>query len=152
MAAEPRGRPYPKASANAQKWAAQLHAAVFRATGGKIGGRMLGSPVLLLVTTGRKTGLERTTPLLYLQDGDRQVIVASNGGTAQHPVWWLNLQANAQATTEAAGRKTRVRARQAEGEERARLWEKAVQMYPSYKSYQKKTDREIPVVVLEPAG
>lgn len=152
MAADPRGRPYPKASANTQKWATKLHAVVFRATGGKIGGRMLGSPVLLLVTTGRKTGRQRTTPLLYLRDGDRQVIVASNGGTAHHPVWWLNLQANAEATTEAVGRKNRVRAREAEGEERAHLWEKAVRMYPPYKSYQEKTDREIPVVVLEPTG
>src|SRR3712207_7255553 len=108
-----RGRPYNAAIATAQKWAAKLHASVFRATGGRIGGRMVGSPVLLLVTTGRKSGRRRTTVLLYLEDGGRYVIVASNGGTAKHPVWWLNLQANPEATVEVGGRKTRVRATEA---------------------------------------
>lgn len=150
MAVGSRGRPYRKASARAQKWSTKLHAAVFRATGGKVGGRMLGSPVLLLVTTGRKTGTERTTPLLYLEDGDRQVIVASNGGTAKPPVWWLNLEANPEAKVEMKGRKIRVRVREVHAEEKARLWERLVRMYPPYQRYQKKTDREIPVVVLEP--
>jgi F420H(2)-dependent quinone reductase len=145
-----RGRPYNAAIATAQKWAAKLHAAVFRATGGRVGGRMVGSPVLLLVTTGRKSGQKRTTVLLYLQDGGRYVIVASNGGTAKHPVWWLNLQADPEATVEVGGRKIHVRAAEARGEEKARLWQKLVRMYPSYEDYQKKTDREIPVVVLEP--
>ena len=138
-------------SASAQKWVTKLHVAAFRATKGRIGGRILGSPVLLLVTKGRKTGLERTTPLLYLPDGDRQVIVASNGGTAKHPVWWLNLQANPEATVEIRARKDRVRAREAQGGERDRLWRSLVEMYPPYESYQEKTDRRIPVVVLEPA-
>jgi deazaflavin-dependent oxidoreductase (nitroreductase family) len=145
-----RGRPYNAAIATAQKWAAKLHAAVFRATGGRVGGRMVGSPVLLLVTTGRKSGQKRTTVLLYLQDGGRYVIVASNGGTAKHPVWWLNLQADPEATVEVGGRKIHVRAAEARDEEKARLWQKLVRMYPSYEDYQKKTDREIPVVVLEP--
>ena len=145
-----RGRPYNAAIAAPQKWAAKLHASLFRATNGKIGGRLVGSPVLLLVTTGRRSGLQRTTPLLYLQDGIRQAIVASNGGAAKHPVWWLNLKAHSEATVEVAGRKTRVRATEAEGEERARLWKRLVEMYPSYESYQKRTDRKIPVIVLEP--
>ncbi len=145
-----RGRPYNPAIATAQKWAAKLHASVFRATGGRIGGRMVGSPVLLLVTTGRKSDQRRITVLLYLEDGGRYVIVASNGGTAKHPVWWLNLQADPEATVEVGGRKTRVRATEARGEEKARLWERLVRMYPSYGAYQKRTDREIPVVVLEP--
>ena len=145
-----RGRPYNAAIATPQKWATKIHASLFRATNGRIGGRMVGSPVLLLVTTGRKSGLQRTTPLLYLQDGNRQVIVASNGGAAKHPVWWLNLQANPEATVELAGRKTRVRATEARGEEKARLWKRLVEMYPSYESYQRKTDREIPVILLEP--
>ena len=149
MAAGTRGRPYRKVSANAQRWATKLHAAAYRATGGRIGGRMLGSPVLLLLSTGRKTGLERTTPLLYLPDGDRRVIVASNGGTAGHPVWWLNLQANPGAKVEIGGRKIPIRAREARGEERDRLWRRLVEMYPPYEDYQKKTDRGIPVVVLE---
>lgn len=145
-----RGRPYNAAIAAPQKWAAKLHAAVFRATDGRIGGRLVGSPVLLLVTTGRKTGLQRTTPLLYLQDGDRYVVVASNGGAAKHPVWWLNLRANPEATVEVGGRNVHVRATEARGEEKARLWEGLVRMYPSYESYQNRTDREIPVILLEP--
>jgi deazaflavin-dependent oxidoreductase (nitroreductase family) len=135
-----RGRPYNAAIATAQKWAAKLHASVFRATGGRLGGRMVGSPVLLLVTT----------VLLYLEDGGRYVIVASNGGTATHPMWWLNLQADPEATVEVGGRKTHVRATEARGEEKARLWQRLVRMYPSYEDYQKRTDREIPVVILEP--
>jgi deazaflavin-dependent oxidoreductase (nitroreductase family) len=149
-----RGRPYNATIATAQKWAAKLHASVFRATGGRIGGRMVGSPVLLLGTTGRKSGHKRTTVLLYLEDGGRYVIVASNGGTAKHPVWWLNLQADPEATVEVGvevgGRKIHVRATEARGEEKARLWQRLVRMYPSYEDYQKRTDREIPVVVLEP--
>ncbi len=146
----PRGRPYNRPIAAAQKSATKLHTALFRATDGRVGGRLLGSPVLLLVSTGRKTGRQRTTPLLYLPDGDRYVIVASNGGAAKHPVWWLNLEADPEATVEVGGRKVRVRAWEAEGEERARLWKGLVEMYPPYEGYQKKTDREIPVVLLEP--
>ena len=147
-----RGRTYTRTIAAGQNRAARLPTNLFRATGGKIGGRMLGCPVLLLVATGRKTGRERTTPLLYLEDGDRQVIVASNGGAAKSPVWWLNLKANPEAKVEVTGRKAGVRAREARGEEKARLWERLVRMYPSYRSYQEKTDREIPVIVLETAG
>ena len=149
-----RGRPYNATIATAQKWAAKLHASVFRATGGRIGGRMVGSPVLLLGTTGRKSGHKRTTVLLYLEDGGRYVIVASNGGTAKHPVWWLNLQVDPEATVEVGvevgGRKIHVRATEARGEEKARLWQRLVRMYPSYEDYQKRTDREIPVAILEP--
>jgi len=145
-----RGRPYNAAIATSQKWATKLHASLFRATNGKVGGRLVGSPVLLLVTTGRKSGLQRTTPLLYLDDGDRRVIVASNGGAPKQPVWWLNLQANPVATVEIAARKIRVSASEARGEAKRRLWKRLVQMYPSYESYQGKTDREIPVVILEP--
>lgn len=145
-----RGRPYNVAIATAQKWATKLHASLFRATDGRIGGRMVGSPVLLLVTTGRKSGKGRTTPLLYLEDGDRYVIVASNGGAPKHPVWWLNLRANPEATVELGARKPRVRATEARGEEKRRLWKRLVQMYGPYESYQRKTDREIPVVVLDP--
>ncbi len=144
------GRPYNAAIAAAQKWATKLHAALFRATDGRVGGRMLGSPVLLLVTTGRKSGLWRTTPLLYLEDEDRYVIVASNGGAAKHPVWWLNLRANPEATVEVGGREIRVRARKTEGKEKARLWKSLVRMYGPYENYQRKTDREIPVVLLQP--
>ena len=144
------GRPYNAVIAAAQKWATKAHAAVFRSTNGRIGGRMLGSPVLLLVTKGRKTGRRRTTPLLYLDDGDRYAIVASNGGTAKHPVWWLNLEANPDATVEIGARKLRVRATETSGEEKRRFWERLVEMYPPYAEYQRKTGREIPVILLEP--
>ena len=144
------GRPYNAPIATAQKWATKLHTSLFRATDGKVGGRMLGSPVLLLVATGRKSGRRRTTPLLYLQDGGRYVIVASNGGAAKHPVWWLNLRANPDATVEVGGRRTRVRATEARGAEKARLWKELIRMYPSYENYLERTDREIPVVLLDP--
>ncbi len=147
-----RGRPYNLAIAKTQKWATRLHAAVYRATGGRIGGRMMNSPVLLLLTTGRKTGKECTTPLLYLEDGDNYAVVASNGGAPKSPVWWLNLETNPEAAVEVGGKKLRVRAEEAEGEEKRRLWRRLVAMYPSYEDYQRRTDREIPVVVLRSAN
>lgn len=147
-----RGRPYGRASATAQRWATKLHASLFRATDGGVGGRLVGCPVLLLNTAGRKTGLRRTTPLLYLRDGDRYVTVASNGGTREHPAWWLNLEIHPEATVEVGGRKVRVRAQEAGPEERARLWPRLVGMYSSYEDYQRRTDREIPVVVLHPVA
>ena len=146
-----RGRPYNRAVAAAQGLATRAHSSVYRATGGRVGGRVVGSPVLLLVTTGRRTGKERTTPLLYLKDGGNFVIVASNGGTAKAPAWWLNLKARPEAVVEVGGRKLRVGAAEAEGEEKRRLWARLVGMYPAYEDYQRKTDREIPVVVLSPA-
>ncbi|MBA3426772.1 MAG: nitroreductase family deazaflavin-dependent oxidoreductase [Rubrobacter sp.] len=144
------GRPYNRAIATAQKLVTKLHTAVYRITGGRVGGRMVNSPVLLLLTTGRKTGKRRSTPLLYLQDGDDYAIVASNGGTPKHPVWWLNLQADPLAVAEIGGKKIRVRTEEAEGEEKQRLWERLVGMYPQYDKYQRRTDREIPVVLLRP--
>jgi deazaflavin-dependent oxidoreductase (nitroreductase family) len=135
-----------------QRAATRLHSFVYRATNGKIGGRMLGSPVLLLITTGRKSGRERTVPLLYLRDGENLVIVGSNGGAATHPAWWLNLRANPEAIVEVGDQKLRVRAKKADPEEKERLWPKLVAMYPSYEDYRRRTDREIPVVLLKPAG
>ena len=145
-----RGRPYNAAIVAAQKWATRLHASLFRATNSRVGGRMFASPVLLLVAAGRKSCRMRTTPLLYLEDGGRYVVVASNGGAAKHPIWWLNLRANPDATVETRGRKTRVRATEARGGEKARLWKELIRMYPSYENYQERTDREIPVVLLDP--
>jgi len=111
---------------------------------------MLGSPVLLITTTGRKSGKPRTIPLLYLPEGDNLVVVASNGGTSGDPAWWLNLKDDPAANVEVGGRKLRVWAEEAEGEERRRLWERAVRMYGAYEQYQEKTDRRIPVVLLRP--
>ena len=107
-----RGRIYNRPIATLQRVANGLHNSLYRATGGRIGGGIPGSgPVLLLTTNGRKTGRERTVPLLYLHDGEDIVLVASNGGTATHPTWWLNLKANPLATVEVGNRRLRVRAR-----------------------------------------
>ena len=147
---KPRGRPYNRPIVAAQRFATRLHSSVYRATGGKVGGRLLGSPVLLLTTTGRKSGRPRTIPLLYLRDGENLVVVASNGGTAGDPAWWLNLVDDPEANVEVGGRKLHVRA--AEGEERLRLWGRVVRMYGAYRQYQERTDPRIPVVLLRPFG
>ncbi len=148
----PRGRPYNRVIAAAQKWATRLHSSVYRATDGRVAGHLLGSPVLLLTTRGRKSGKPRTIPLLYLRDGEDLVVVASNGGAPAHPVWWLNLKAGPQATVEVGDRELLVRAEEVRGEEKERLWRRLVKMYGPYERYQRKTDREIPVVVLRPLG
>jgi F420H(2)-dependent quinone reductase len=140
-----------KLADKAQGLATRFHSSLYRKTEGRFGGQMFGAPVLLLNTVGRKSGKPRTTPLLYLADGDDYAIVASNGGAPKHPAWWLNLRERPEATVEVGGRKARVRAEEAGPEEKARLWPKLVEMYPSYADYQKKTKREIPVVVLHRA-
>ncbi|MFV2073875.1 MAG: nitroreductase/quinone reductase family protein, partial [Thermoanaerobaculales bacterium] len=98
-----------------------MHLFWYRLTGGAIGGSLAGRPVLLLTTTGRKSGRRRTTPLVYLEDGDNMVLVASNGGNQRHPVWWLNLERNPEAEVRVRNEKSRVTAEKAEGEERERL-------------------------------
>ncbi len=105
---------------------------------------------LLLFTTGRKTGKKRTTPLLYLEDGENLVIVASNGGAPRHPAWWLNLEVDSEPQVRVEDRTLRVRAEEAKGEEKRRLWARLVEMYPAYEDYQRRTTREIPVVILRP--
>jgi deazaflavin-dependent oxidoreductase (nitroreductase family) len=129
-----------------------LHKRVYRLTGGKVGGRIGKLPVLLLTTIGRKSGRPRTQPLAYTRVGDGYAVIASKGGAAQHPLWYLNLRANPLAEV-TVGRDTRkVRARDAEGEERERLWRALADLYPGYDRYAQKTSRRIPVVVLELAG
>jgi deazaflavin-dependent oxidoreductase (nitroreductase family) len=108
-----------------------------------------GSTVLLLTTTGRKSGNETTTPLIYGLDGDNPVVVASKGGAPEHPGWYLNLSKNPAAHVQIKGEKFAARARDAEGEERDRLWKLMNTIWPHYEEYQQQTDREIPVVVLE---
>jgi deazaflavin-dependent oxidoreductase (nitroreductase family) len=136
----------------AMKLGTGAHAGVYRATGGKLFGRMGKSPILLLNTVGRKSGKKRTSPLLYVMDGEDFVIIASKGGAPSHPAWYLNLKGNPEATVEIGDREVRVRAREADSEEKARLWQKMVEMYPTYDDYQKKTEREIPLLVLHPAS
>jgi deazaflavin-dependent oxidoreductase (nitroreductase family) len=134
----------------ALKLGSGAHAGVYRATGGKLFGRMGKSPILLLNTVGRKTGRKRTTPLLYVMDGEDFVIIASKGGAPTHPAWYLNLRANPDATVEIGDREVQVEAGVADPEEKARLWQKMVEMYPTYDDYQRKTEREIPLLVLRP--
>ena len=122
----------------------------YRLTAGVIGASIAGRPMLLLTTTGRKSGRRRTTPLQYLEDGDNMVLVASNGGNSWHPAWWLNLERNPQAEVQVGSKKMGVNAEKAEGEERERLWRLVVEMYSGYAGYQKTANREIPVVVLRP--
>ncbi len=139
-------------SSTGQRLITGTHTFFYRLSGGKLGGQFGKSPVLLLNTTGRKTGKQRTTPLLYLRDGDDLVLVASYGGAPTHPVWWLNLLAKPEAEVEIGRKKLRVTARQADAAERERLWPLLVAMYGDYAEYQKKTTREIPVVILHPRG
>jgi len=129
-----------------------IHSSVYRATDGRVAGRLVGSPVLLLVTTGRKSGKERTAPLLYLEDGGNLVVVASVGGAPSHPAWYWNLKANPEARVRLRERTLRVRAEEVGGEEKRRLWARLVEMYPPYQDYQERTERVIPVLVLRPAN
>jgi deazaflavin-dependent oxidoreductase (nitroreductase family) len=128
----------------------KAHSSVYRASDGRVWGKMFGGPVLLLNTTGRKSGQRRTTPLLYVMDSEDFVVIASNGGAPSHPAWYLNLIADPEATVEVGDREVRVRAEEVDSEEKARLWQKMVQMYPTYDDYQVKTEREIPLLVLHP--
>jgi F420H(2)-dependent quinone reductase len=109
----------------------------------------IGMPRLILTTIGAKSGQARTTPLIYLPDGERVVLVASNGGSLRHPGWYYNLRANPQATLLIDGRTATYRAREADGAERAELWRRAVAFYPGYAVYQRRAGgRAIPVLVL----
>ena len=135
----------------ALKLGSGVHTGLYRATGGKLFGRMGKSPIMLLNTVGRKTGRKRTSPLLYVMDGEDFVIIASKGGAPTHPAWYLNLKANPDATVEVGDRKVRVRAEEVDSEEKVRLWQKMVEMYPTYDDYQRKTKREIPLLILRPA-
>ncbi|MFL5911369.1 MAG: nitroreductase family deazaflavin-dependent oxidoreductase [Gaiellaceae bacterium] len=128
----------------------QLNVLLYKASGGRIGGRFKGAPVLLLTTTGRKSGKRRTTPLLYGEDAGRYVVVASVGGAPKHPAWYLNLSGDPEATIQVGRRQLGVHAAATAGDERARLWTLMTRLYPRYDEYQAKTSREIPVVVLTP--
>jgi len=130
----------------------QEHVRRYRETAGDVGHVWKeGSTVLLLTTTGRTTGEKHTTPLIYARDGDNYVIVASKGGAPAHPGWYRNLAKDPEVEVQVLGEVFPARARTAEGEERERLWRKANEVWPHYEEYQRKTDREIPVVVLERA-
>jgi deazaflavin-dependent oxidoreductase (nitroreductase family) len=128
-----------------------LHTWLYQKTDGKIGSRFTGgAPVMLLTTRGRKSGLPRTTPLLYLRDGERIVVVASKGGFPNHPAWYLNLKANPEVEVQIGDIKQAMRAETATAEKKAKYWPRLIAVYPPYQQYQARTDRDIPVVILRP--
>jgi deazaflavin-dependent oxidoreductase (nitroreductase family) len=131
----------------------RFHVAMYRLTGGLLGGRVGRLRMLVLTTTGSKSGLNRDVPLAYGREGKNVFLIASNGGARDHPSWYKNLRANPQATVQIGSRVTQVHARDADAEERERLWKKmTTKHYAGYDGYQEKTERVIPVVVLEPAS
>lgn len=127
------------------------HTALYRASGGRIGHRFPGMPSMLLLDhVGAKSGTQRTSPLLYIKDGDDLVIVASKGGYPKHPAWFHNLKAHPDTTVQVGTEKRPVTAREATPEEHARLWPKAVASYHGYSDYQQRSKgRKIPLVILE---
>ena len=129
----------------------QSTAWLYKKTGGRIGGKFLqGAPVALLTTIGRKTGQPRVSPLLFLRDGNRVVLVASKAGADTHPMWYLNLKANPQVSVQIKDEVLDLTARDATEEERIRYWPRLVEMYSSFADYQSWTDRVIPVVICDP--
>jgi deazaflavin-dependent oxidoreductase (nitroreductase family) len=137
----------------------RVNVALYRATGGRVGGKWRvgsafprGVPVCLLTTKGRKTGRPRTQPLLFLEDGDRVVLIASQGGLPKHPLWYLNLSAEPRVLVQVRRNRRRMRARTATPDERAELWPRFAALYADIDRYQSWTEREIPLVICEPEG
>jgi deazaflavin-dependent oxidoreductase (nitroreductase family) len=137
-------KPFMKLMSVANTW-------IFKASGGRLGAKFVGgAPVGLLTTTGRKSGAARTTPLIYLADGERIVLVASQGGMPRHPLWYDNLVATPEVAFRTPRGERRYRARTVDRAEKTALWPRLVAIYRDYDDYQKRTDREIPVVALDP--
>jgi len=134
------------------RWVGKLNVPLYRASRGRLGGRVGKGPVLLLTTTGRKSGEKRTAPVLYLEDAGRYVVINTNAGNLRLPAWSLNLDADPEAEIEIKSKRIAVRARAAEGEERAELWRKHNQQYAGFDDYEEMLagDRPITVYVLEP--
>jgi F420H(2)-dependent quinone reductase len=129
---------------------AAAHTAVYRCSKGRLGHHVPGiPPMLLLDHTGARSGTARTTPLAYISDGDDLVLVASKGGHPKHPAWYHNRKANPDTTVQVGAESRAVRARVADPAERARLWPKVVRTYSGFAAYQERTDRLIPLVILE---
>lgn len=133
---------------------AKIHVALYRRTGGKIGGHLPGWPkarIVLVDHTGARSGAKRTSPLMYHEDGDAIAVVASKAGQPTHPAWFHNLKANPNTTIQIGSVVREVRARVATDEERDRLWAKFVEFYPGYDFFQRNAkDRKIPIVILDP--
>jgi len=133
------------------RWVTRLHAWVYRRSGGRFLGRMGGQPVLLLQTTGRRSGRTRTTPVQYLADGDTFVVVASNAGAARPPAWYLNLRANPHARVHVGGRTIDVRAQEAAAQERAELWQRLTAANRYLERAARKAGRDLPLMALVPS-
>ncbi|MBW2448140.1 MAG: nitroreductase family deazaflavin-dependent oxidoreductase [Deltaproteobacteria bacterium] len=129
-----------------------IHRGIYRATGGRVGARLAGLDMLLLTTTGRKSGEPRTQPLACFAEGENWIVVASNNGQDKHPAWFLNLEAKPEAQIQIGRADRAVQAHVAEGEERERLWPWLKERNPAYAGYERKTERRIPVVVLRPVA
>jgi deazaflavin-dependent oxidoreductase (nitroreductase family) len=127
----------------------KFHRFVYLRSGGHIGARALHLRFLLVIHTGRKTGLERITPLLYVEDDGRWMVVATNGGDDRPPCWWLNLKGRAEATVQVGSESVVVKAREATDAEADRLWPRFDTSYPYYKNYRQRTSRQIPIVIFE---
>jgi deazaflavin-dependent oxidoreductase (nitroreductase family) len=134
------------------RWVGKLNVPLYRASGGRLGGRVGRGPVLLLTTTGRKSGERRTAPVLYIEEEGRYVVINTNAGNSRIPAWSLNLDADPEAEVEVGRKRIPVRARPAEGEERADLWRKHNRQYAGFEEYEEDLpeDRPITVYVLEP--
>jgi deazaflavin-dependent oxidoreductase (nitroreductase family) len=139
-----------QASATGLRWTGKLNVPLYRLSGGRIFGKVNRAPVLLLTTTGRKSGRARTAPVVYLADGESFVVIGSNAGHSRAPAWSLNLKATPEAEIEVGRKKLPVRARIAEGGERADLWRRHNEQYAGFDDYEARTDRDIAVFVLEP--
>ena len=133
------------------RWIGKFNVPLYRLSGGRVGGRINKAPVLLLTTTGRKSGQKRTAPVVYLANGESVVVIGSNAGHNRTPAWSLNLKANPEAEIEVGRERRAVRARVADGEERAELWRKHNEQYSGFDEYEARTNRDIAVFVLEPA-
>jgi F420H(2)-dependent quinone reductase len=132
------------------KWMARANTWIYKRSNGKLGGRIQNSPIALLTTTGRKTGEPRVSPLLYIREGDRVILVASQGGRDKHPLWYLNLKAEPKVSVQIKNEVLQLRARDATAGERDEYWPKLAAMYPTLNDYQSWTDRVIPIVVCDP--
>jgi F420H(2)-dependent quinone reductase len=132
-------------------WVLSVAVFLYRVTGGRVGGSMSGVLVLLLTTTGRKSGKERTVPLVYIRDGAAYVVTASAGGSDKHPGWFFNVSSNPNVTIQVKDQQIRAKAEVASPQKKSELWPQLLKVAPNFASYQRHTSRDIPMVILRPA-
>ena len=157
MTSKPEFTPYTERQERFGEWfiknLGRMQVRVYEWTGGRVWNRFLGAPCAILTTTGRRSGKRRKVPLLFMEDGDRVVMVASKGGMSKAPVWYHNLCANPEAEIQIGGRKRRMVAREATPDEESELWPRLDAIYPNYAEYRARCEgvRHIPVLIFEPA-